>query len=137
MNTTLNKVQRATHADAAGSFPEPSLFPALAEVEMRGVSASPGRYTGQVHVLNDESRPQEVQAGAVLAWTGRGSISPALLRMAGALVTGSGGTLSASATIAREYGVPAVVGLGSEIARLYDGQAVEVDGCNGLVRVAS
>jgi rifampicin phosphotransferase len=53
----------------------------------------------------------------------------------GALVTDSGGILSHSAIIAREYGIPAVVATGSATDLLQDGQIVTVDGTAGVVRL--
>jgi pyruvate,water dikinase len=55
----------------------------------------------------------------------------------GALVADHGGTLSHQAIIAREYGIPAVVGTRDGTTRLVDGQTVTVDGATGTVRVIS
>jgi pyruvate,water dikinase len=52
-----------------------------------------------------------------------------------AVVTDTGGVLSHSAVVAREYGIPAVVGTGNATAILADGQLVEVDGDKGIVRI--
>jgi pyruvate,water dikinase len=51
----------------------------------------------------------------------------------GALVTGSGGVLTHGAVVAREYGLPAVVGLESATSRIPDGAYVIVDGSAGTV----
>jgi pyruvate,water dikinase len=53
----------------------------------------------------------------------------------GALVTDSGGILSHPAIIAREHGIPAVVGTGNATNVLKDGQRVTVDGSRGLVEL--
>jgi phosphoenolpyruvate synthase/pyruvate phosphate dikinase len=53
----------------------------------------------------------------------------------GALVTDTGGILSHPAIIAREYGLPAVVGTGNGTLALHDGQLVTVDGTSGIVQV--
>jgi len=53
----------------------------------------------------------------------------------GALVTDGGGILSHPAIIAREYGIPAVVGTGNGTSVLRDGQRVTVDGSTGVVDV--
>jgi phosphohistidine swiveling domain-containing protein len=52
-----------------------------------------------------------------------------------ALVTDSGGTLSHSAIMAREFGVPTVVASGNASTVLTDGQLVEVDGDQGTVQL--
>jgi pyruvate,water dikinase len=54
----------------------------------------------------------------------------------GALVTDGGGILSHPAIIAREHGIPAVVGAGDATAVLEDGQRVTVDGSRGVVELA-
>lgn len=50
-----------------------------------------------------------------------------------AIVTDSGGILSRCAVIAREYGIPAVVGTGTATSVISDGQTIEVNGDTGLV----
>jgi pyruvate,water dikinase len=52
-----------------------------------------------------------------------------------AVVTDTGGVLSHCAVVAREYGMPAVVGTGDGTDRIPDGAAVEVDGDAGVVRI--
>jgi pyruvate,water dikinase len=54
----------------------------------------------------------------------------------GALVTDGGGILSHPAIIAREHGIPAVVGTGNATKVLKDGQRVTVDGGRGVVEPA-
>jgi phosphoenolpyruvate synthase/pyruvate phosphate dikinase len=54
-----------------------------------------------------------------------------------AAVATDGGTLAAHASlVAREYGIPAVVGTGDATGRLHDGQLVTVDGSAGIVEPA-
>ena len=50
-------------------------------------------------------------------------------------MTDTGGILSHCAIVAREYGIPAVVGVGGATAAIRDGQTVEVDGDAGVVRI--
>ena len=58
-----------------------------------------------------------------------------LFATAGAVITDTGGVLSHCAVVAREYGIPAVVGTGVATALLRDDQWVEIDGEAGTVRV--
>ncbi|MEA2290392.1 MAG: rifampicin phosphotransferase, partial [Solirubrobacteraceae bacterium] len=58
-----------------------------------------------------------------------------LFAVACAVVTETGGILSHSAVVAREYGIPAVVGAGTATSAIRDGDVVEVDGDAGTVRV--
>jgi pyruvate,water dikinase len=60
-----------------------------------------------------------------------------LFATAAAIVTDTGGILSHSAIVAREYGIPAVVGTALATTLIQDGQTIEVDGDNGVVRVIS
>ena len=55
--------------------------------------------------------------------------------LAGALVTAEGGPLSHAAVIARELGLPGVIGAPRAMLDIRDGQRVEVDPANGVVRV--
>ena len=58
-----------------------------------------------------------------------------LFAVASALVTDTGGILSHSAIVARECGIRAVVGTAVATTMIRDGQTIEVDGDNGVVRV--
>jgi pyruvate,water dikinase len=55
--------------------------------------------------------------------------------IAGGLVTNTGGVLSHAAVVAREFGLPAVVGTHDATARIADGRTVEIDGTSGTVRL--
>ena len=57
-----------------------------------------------------------------------------LFSLAAAVITDTGGMLSHAAIVAREYGVPAVMGCAGATAALEDGWVVEVDGDRGEVR---
>jgi pyruvate,water dikinase len=101
--------------------------------DLRGMPASPGRATGPVRVVRGPEDFARFQPGEVLvaqvtapAWT-------PLFGLAAAVVT-DGGSLAAHASlVAREYGIPAVVGVGDATERLRDGQRVTVDGSAGIV----
>ena len=56
--------------------------------------------------------------------------------MAAGVVTDVGGPLSHSSIVAREYGIPAVLGTGTATRRLRTGQRVTLDGSAGTVRLA-
>jgi phosphohistidine swiveling domain-containing protein len=101
-----------------------------------GVPASPGRATGKVRVVLDSSGFEAFEPGEVLvapltapAWT-------ELFDRAAAVVTDVGSALAHASIIAREHGIPAVVGCGDATRRLQTGQTVTVDGARGNVEVA-
>ncbi len=102
---------------------------------LKGIAASAGRYTGPVRVIIDESEFHRVQAGDVLVCPITSPAWSVLFSSVGALVTDSGGFLSHSAIIAREYRVPAVVATGNATRLLRDGQVVTVDGSNGTINI--
>ncbi len=104
---------------------------------LRGVGASPGRYTGTVRVITRESEFHKLQAGDVLVCPSTSPVWSVLFPSVGAVVTDAGGILSHPAIIAREYRVPAVVAVGNATELLRDGQVATVDGSAGIVQVSS
>lgn len=102
-----------------------------------GVPASPGRASGLVRVVRGPEEFDEFQPGEILvapltapAWT------PLFTRAAG-VVTDVGSAAAHASIIAREYGIPAVVGCGDATARLVTGMRVTVDGSTGNVEDAA
>lgn len=102
---------------------------------VRGFAASPGRYVGPVRVVRGPDEFFKVQPGDVLvcrttapSWTG-------LFATVGAVVTETGGILSHAATVAREYGIPCVVGTRNATHVFNDKDRVIVDGTEGTARV--
>jgi pyruvate,water dikinase len=98
-----------------------------------GTPASPGRAAGAVRVIRGPHEFDQLQPGEILvapltapAWT------PLFTRAAG-VVTDVGSLASHASIIAREYGIPAVVGCGDATARLRSGMQVTVDGTTGNV----
>src|SRR5215203_1705683 len=100
---------------------------------IKGVGASAGQVTAPARVLGGpedfgQMRPGEVLVAAITtpAWT-------SLFAMSSAVVTDVGGPLSHSSIVAREYGIPAVLGTGVATRRIRSGQNVRVDGDAGTV----
>ena len=100
---------------------------------LSGIAASAGSYSGRVRVIMDESEFHKIQAWEVLVCPITSPVWSVLFPSIGALVTDSGGILSHSAIIAREYRIPAVVATGNATTLLCDGQLVAVDGSAGTV----
>jgi phosphohistidine swiveling domain-containing protein len=104
---------------------------------LKGNAGSPGKVRGPAKVLRSLSEAGKLQKGDVLvAETTAPSWTPLFATVA-AVVTDTGGVLSHCAVVAREYGVPAVVGTGTATELIRDGQNLEVDGDAGLVRICS
>lgn len=110
--------------------------PQGASNELRGVPGSPGRYSGTVRVVRDESEFAKLGPGDVLVAPVTSPPWSVLFLQAGAVVTDGGGVLSHTAVIAREYGIPAVLATGEGTRRLTDGDLVTVDGSSGTVSIA-
>ncbi|MEM1597791.1 MAG: PEP-utilizing enzyme [Pyrobaculum sp.] len=108
---------------------------AAASDSIAGVGASPGVAEGVVAVVREPSDFSKVRPGVVLVAPTLSPVMGPLLSVASAVVTDSGGVMSHAAILAREYGIPAVVGAGNATARLRDGMRVRVDGTRGVVEV--
>jgi pyruvate,water dikinase len=100
---------------------------------IRGIGASPGRVAGPACVIHGPEEFDRMKPGDILvanittpAWT-------PLFAMASGIVTDVGGPLSHSSIVAREYGVPAVLGTGVATHRIRSGQHITVDGDGGVV----
>jgi pyruvate,water dikinase len=75
----------------------------------------------------------KLEPGEVLVAPGKDPAWTPLFLSAGALVMEIGGTMSHGSVVAREYGIPAVVGVANATQQLQTGQFVRVDGENGRV----
>ncbi len=102
---------------------------------IRGTPCSPGCVKGIARVLHGPEDFSQMQPGDILvavittpAWT-------PLFAVASAIVTDIGGPLSHGSIVAREYGIPAVLGTGVATTRIASGQLIEVDGDLGTIRI--
>ncbi len=102
-----------------------------------GLAASPGRATGPARVIRRAEDFDRLQPGDVLVSPATTPAWTSLFARAAAVVTDNGSLAAHASLVAREYGIPAVVGTGDGTARLRDGQVVMVDGGRGIVDVVS
>jgi len=100
---------------------------------LRGIAVSPGRYTGPVRVIRSEAELCQLRAGEVLVCPTTHSSWTVVFSQVGALVADGGSILSHPSIIAREHGIPAVMGTGSATATLRTGDVVTVDGNTGRI----
>ena len=105
------------------------------EQVLRGLGASPGAYEGPARLISGPSEFDRIVNGDVLVTQSTTEAFNILLPLLGAIVTDSGGLLSHSAIVAREYGIPGVVGTREATERIADGTRVRVDGDAGEVTV--
>ncbi len=114
-------------AQANGSQPEANL--------LQGLGGSAGVVQGTARVLHSLNEAGRLQPGDVLVTVATEPPWTPLFATAAAVVTDSGGVLSHTAVVAREYRIPAVVGTSMATKLIADGQLVEVDGRKGTVRI--
>ncbi|MCC6176652.1 MAG: phosphoenolpyruvate synthase [Chloroflexi bacterium] len=100
---------------------------------LRGFAVSPGKVTATARVILSPAEFASMTPGAILvcptttpAWT-------PLFGQARGLVTDIGGILAHGSIVAREYGIPAVMGTGTATQRIVSGQTIAVDGDTGTV----
>ena len=103
--------------------------------ELRGSPGAPGLVRGRVKILRVLGDAVKLQPGDILVAESTAPPWTPLFASVAGVITDSGGALSHSAVIAREYGIPAVVGAGTATRRLMDGEMVEVNGHLGIVRI--
>ena len=100
---------------------------------LTGTASSPGAATGPVRVVRDVDGFAAVQRGDVLVCRTTDPAWTPLFGIAAAVVAETGGMLSHASIVAREVGIPAVVGAAGALDALTDGALVTVDGDRGLV----
>ncbi len=105
--------------------------------ELTGMAGSRGKVTGPARVVHSIEHAAALKPGEILvaaftlpSWT-------PFFASAAAVVTNVGGILCHAAVVAREYGIPAVVGTQRATLAIKEGQLIEVDGDAGIVRLSA
>lgn len=121
----------------AAAGPAPSASPPEDVATIRGSPGSAGRLEGIARVIASLEEGSQLQPGEILvtAFTDIGWTP--LFPRAAAIITDVGAALSHAAIVARELGIPAVVGCGDATRRLRTGDRLLVDGGQGLVTILS
>jgi pyruvate,water dikinase len=117
--------------DPTAVFPQPD-----SDALVTGTPASSGTATGPVRVIMEPAEFDRLAAGDVLVCPYTNPAWTTLFQSAAAVVVDSGGPASHAAIVAREYGIPAVMGTGIGTTTLTDGQLVTVNGSTGHVTAA-
>ncbi len=99
-----------------------------------GSPVSPGVVEGLVHVVLNP-HDTRLTPGEILVCPGTDPAWTPLFLSAGGLVTEVGGMMTHGSVVAREYGIPAVVGVHQATTRLKDGQRIRVDGTTGRIEI--
>jgi pyruvate,water dikinase len=104
---------------------------------VEGIPVHPGIYEGAARIVHSPADFDRLQRGDVLVTRTTGPAFNVVLPLLGAIVTDRGGQLSHAAIVAREYGIPAVVGTRDATAKIGDGVRVRVNGDTGSVELLS
>ncbi|MCA0251381.1 MAG: phosphoenolpyruvate synthase [Actinobacteria bacterium] len=103
---------------------------------LRGNAGSGGVVTGPARVISGPSDFADFTPGEILVAEITTPAYTPLFAVAGGVVTDIGGVLSHGSIVAREYGIPAVLGTGAATSRIATGDVITVDGGRGEVRLA-
>ena len=136
-----NKNSSVTPPDVViGKFDPDSYIPDAIDEDtqtLNGLGVSPGIATGRARVILRANTEEQLLAGEILVapftdpgWTPY--FVPAV-----AIVMDEGGVISHGSIVAREYGIPAVVNVGSGTKIIKTGQTIQVDGNSGIVKILS
>ena len=102
---------------------------------LMGIPVSPGTITAEASVIMNPAEFSNMIPGSILVCPMTSPAWTQLFAHAQGLVTDIGGILGHGSIVAREYGIPAVVGTGNCTVRIKHGQMIEVDGDGGTVRL--
>jgi pyruvate,water dikinase len=103
--------------------------------ELAGAGASPGVAEGVARVVAGQGDFGRVQTGDILVTTTTTPAWTPLFPSLAGLVTETGGILSHAAVVAREYGLPAVVGADGATTAIRDGVRIRIDGATGTIAI--
>lgn len=135
----LIKRRRATYRVVNGRWQKRMFRPSTptgdAKNELAGIAASSGIVRGRARIIRDESEFGRLQPGEIMVCRYTNPSWTPLFTVASAVVTDIGGAASHAAIVAREYGLPAVLGAVGATERIKDGDEIIVDGTAGRVTI--
>jgi phosphohistidine swiveling domain-containing protein len=135
---TATKVALDFPYNSLWGFPEKFYRePAEATDEVAGLAASPGVVEGPAKNVASLDEFDQVKEGDVLVCQMTNPAWVVLFTKIAGLVTDAGGTVSHPAVVAREFGIPAVVGTSTATQRIKTGDRVRVNGSTGIVEILS
>jgi phosphohistidine swiveling domain-containing protein len=105
----------------------------VSEGQVRGLGASPGVATGVARLIHGPDEFGKLKRGDILVAPLTNPVWTPLFAIAGGVVTEVGGMLSHGAIVAREYGIPAVMGIPGAMQLVPEGKMTRVDGSRGIV----
>ncbi len=127
--------QLAQPPDAPGNARDVVSADEGSERVITGTTAQHGTYEGPARIVTGPNEFSKIRQGDVLVTPATNPAFSVILPLLGAIVTDHGNPLSHAAIIAREFGLPAVVGCNDATDRLRDGDRVRVDADAGTIEV--
>jgi pyruvate,water dikinase len=103
------------------------------EILLKGLGASSGKIKGKVKIILNPKEIDKLEKGDILVAQATNPLFTIAMSHASAIITDYGGLLSHAAIVARELGVPCVVGTENATKILKDGMEVIVDGKEGII----
>ncbi len=103
--------------------------------EIKGFAASSGVVEGPARIVKSVEEISRLKQGDILVCQITNPTWAPIFQTIVAAVSDIGGSMSHAAIVAREYGLPAVVGTGNATSRIKDGQRIRVDGGRGIVTI--
>jgi len=100
---------------------------------LSGTPASKGEIEGVTRVIIDETQFSDFKPGEILVTRQTNPAWTPLFAAASGVVTEIGGALSHAAIVAREYGIPAVVGVNQAAKMIKTGQRIKINGQSGKI----
>jgi len=107
----------------------------VSEGQLGGLGASPGLATGMARVIRGPEEFGKLKNGDILVAPFTNPIWTPLFAIAAGVVTEVGGMLSHGAIVAREYGIPSVMGIPGATDLVQEGEMITVDGNKGIVHL--
>lgn len=117
------------------ALPQVPKHQSRASQALRGAAGAPGTVTAAARIVRGPSDFQAVQPGDIIVCPYTDPTWTPLFSIAAGVVTEIGGVLSHAAIVAREYGIPAVLGVAGVTTRIDDGARTTLDGTAGTVTV--
>ncbi len=105
------------------------------EDQVVGIAGSPGVYQGRAKVVMSVAEFDQVEKGDILVCQMTNPAWTTLFTRISALVTDAGGTVSHPAVLAREFGIPAVIGSSVATTKIKSGDLLRVNGSTGVVDI--
>ncbi len=102
---------------------------------LRGSPVSPGQVTGPARILRSCDEFSRLRAGDIVITRAATPEWTPTFAVAAGLVADTGGPLSHSSIIAREFGIPAIMGAACATSAIAEGQMITIDGSEGIIRM--